>query len=502
MKKTRVSLLLLALAMIAALSLNPFKTAQAAEPTITVQTVEAQPGEDVQVTISISNNPGICTMYIDVAYDSSLTLTRIEDSKLLVGGLMGKTLSANPITLSWDDSTADEDNTSNGVIATLTFTVAEGASGSLPVSVTYNPAQIYNLDLDNITFAVVNGGVTIAGGEHEHVWGEYVSNNDATCTADGTKTAKCLYCDATDTQPDVGSALGHDFGAYVSDGNATCTADGTKTRTCSRCDAFETVADEGSALGHTWGEYAANNDATCTKNGTETAKCIRCDETDTREIEDSMLPHTVEEWNVTKEPTGTEPGEKTGVCTVCGQTVTEEIDPLPTVLTDPDNGAKVEGKDGLGFPVEAEFNAVDVTVNLPEGAQEKLDEILEGLETEKKIIRVYSLELLLNGRPYAFDGTVTVTIDLGANALKNVSDLQLFHLLDNGEVEEVQFTVNGTALSFDATGFSLYALLGVRSTAQPLPTGDSLMLLVALVAVSAAAVAGGVYFGKKKAARR
>ena len=42
-----------------------------------------------------------------------------------------------------------------------------------------------------------------------HSFTHYVSNNDATCTEDGTKTAKCDRCDVTDTVVDVGSATGH-----------------------------------------------------------------------------------------------------------------------------------------------------------------------------------------------------------------------------------------------------------------------------------------------------
>jgi len=45
-------------------------------------------------------------------------------------------------------------------------------------------------------------------------------------------------------------ALGHSFTKYESDGNATCTEDGTKTAKCNRCDAKDTVKDEGTA-GHT-----------------------------------------------------------------------------------------------------------------------------------------------------------------------------------------------------------------------------------------------------------
>lgn len=42
-----------------------------------------------------------------------------------------------------------------------------------------------------------------------HSFTVYVSNEDATCEADGTKTAKCDRCDAKDTIPDIGSALGY-----------------------------------------------------------------------------------------------------------------------------------------------------------------------------------------------------------------------------------------------------------------------------------------------------
>ena len=50
----------------------------------------------------------------------------------------------------------------------------------------------------------------------------YVSNNDATCTADGTKTAKCDLCGvAEDTVTDEDSKLDHVFTNYVSNNDAT-----------------------------------------------------------------------------------------------------------------------------------------------------------------------------------------------------------------------------------------------------------------------------------------
>ncbi len=117
--------------------------------------------------------------------------------------------------------------------------------------------------------------------EHEHVLESYVSDNNATCTADGTKTAKCKDCDKTDTVTDEGSALGHKFGEYLPDGNATCTEDGKKVAACESCGETDSVTDEGSALGHDY----AYTDAGDAHNG----DCTRCDSTVSE-------PHSDTEW--------------------------------------------------------------------------------------------------------------------------------------------------------------------------------------------------------------
>ena len=139
---------------------------------------------------------------------------------------------------------------------------------------------------------------------HSFAGQAYVSDNNATCEQDGTKTVKCVRygrggCTEKDTVVDTGSMLGHSFDeeAYVSDNNATCEQDGTKTAKCVRygtggCTATDTVTDTDSKLGHLFEDYISNNDATYARDGTKTAKCVRydqCGETHTVPDEGSRL---------------------------------------------------------------------------------------------------------------------------------------------------------------------------------------------------------------------
>ena len=139
---------------------------------------------------------------------------------------------------------------------------------------------------------------------HSFAGQEYVSDNNATCGQDGTKTIRCVRygrggCTEKDTVVDTGSMLGHSFDeeAYVSDNNATCEQDGTKTAKCVRygeggCTATDTVTDTDSKLGHLFEDYISNNDATYARDGTKTAKCVRydqCGETRTVPDEGSRL---------------------------------------------------------------------------------------------------------------------------------------------------------------------------------------------------------------------
>ena len=160
----------------------------------------------------------------------------------------------------------------------------------------------------------------------EHSFTDYVYNNNATCTADGTETAECDHgCGARDTRTAAGTMLSHSFTTYTYNNNATCTADGTETAECDYgCGAHDTRAAAGTMLSHSFTTYTDNNDATCTADGTETASCDRgCGVTDTRTAEGTKLPHSFTNYVYHDDATCTADGTETASCDRgCGVTDT------------------------------------------------------------------------------------------------------------------------------------------------------------------------------------
>ena len=165
------------------------------------------------------------------------------------------------------------------------------------------------------------------GTKLDHKFTNYVSNDDATCSEDGTKTAECDYgCGTTDTIVDEGSSTkAHIFTKYVSDNNATCQKDGTKTAECDYgCGTTDTVVDEGTKLDHKFTDYVSDNNATCQKDGTKTAECdYGCGATDTVVDEGSKTSHKFTKYVSNDDATCSEDGTKTAECDYgCGETDT------------------------------------------------------------------------------------------------------------------------------------------------------------------------------------
>ena len=115
---------------------------------------------------------------------------------------------------------------------------------------------------------------------------------------------------------------------YISNNNATCTKDGTKIAICDVCkNAIDEVADIGSAKGHSYSD-AWSSDNT---HHWHASTCGHTGETSDKET------HHWDAGVITKQPTETTEGEKTYTCDVCGKTkvdATGKLDHVHTFATE------------------------------------------------------------------------------------------------------------------------------------------------------------------------
>ena len=144
--------------------------------------------------------------------------------------------------------------------------------------------------------------------KEEHTFNGYVSNNDATCEANGTETAKCTSCSKTHTREVADTMLEHVFSNYVSDNNATCEANGTETSKCNTCNETHTREVANSIL-----EHEVNKDVWQSDDEAHWHQCENCTYTE------DLVEHEVAEWNIETTPTFDDEGLKTGHCSACGK---------------------------------------------------------------------------------------------------------------------------------------------------------------------------------------
>lgn len=172
MKKSERTIIVLLLVILLASLCFVFPSAAANNASITVQSVTVQSGETIDVQLVMNNNPGIIGMTINVDYNSAdLTLIEVRD-----GGILGtnthKPELSNPYTLSWSNDTAKSNIVTNGVIATLRFSVKSDARDIFsPIALRYDldNYDIYNVDINPVKFTLVDGGVKVTSSEEKLV---------------------------------------------------------------------------------------------------------------------------------------------------------------------------------------------------------------------------------------------------------------------------------------------------------------------------------------------
>ena len=128
-----------------------------ADGAFTVSDAVAQPGDLVVLDVSLSDNPGIIAALLELNYDpTQLELVSAQDCKVLGQGVFGDSCANVPYILSWEDGSAAENVTADGMVVTLTFRVLEGC-GEAEVSV--RVAESFDAALNPVSFRTVSGTV-------------------------------------------------------------------------------------------------------------------------------------------------------------------------------------------------------------------------------------------------------------------------------------------------------------------------------------------------------
>lgn len=221
--KKRVSMLLLIL--IFSLSCFPAGIISAnastdfTEPTIYVESKTFAPGEQVKVNVNVSNNPGIAGAILKISYDSKLTLIGAENGEKFAKLSFTKPGNfGNPSTFLWDSESGQVSD--DGTILTLTFNVSDDAkpNENLKIGVSCSQGDIYNENLDDVDFKMIEGFVSLktynlgdvncddvvnirdATVIQRHIAGLEILDSDAILLADTDKDGDVTVSDATEIQ--------------------------------------------------------------------------------------------------------------------------------------------------------------------------------------------------------------------------------------------------------------------------------------------------------------
>ena len=277
---------------------------------VSLESKTAHRGDTVTMELKLENNPGIASVTVSVNYDAeALTLDKVENGSLFGVFDYGATTHR----MAW---MAANNVTENGVLATLTFTVADDA----PIetcNVTVTVEQCFDEEYRDIPASTGNGAITI---ECIHDNGAWKTTKEASCTEAGSEERKCTICDTVLETREI-AAKGHTYGEWITEKEPDCTEAGKEQRTCSVCQATETR--EIPAKGHTWeSDFIVDVEPTCTQDGSQHRVCSIC-----KYVETQVIPaaHQFGEWETVKEATCTEAGSEEATCSVCQVTETREI---------------------------------------------------------------------------------------------------------------------------------------------------------------------------------
>lgn len=292
-------------------------TAATTEGGIVVDRIQAYAGSTVTVNVNVTDNPGIAGARIYVRYDAKLTLTnaKVGDTFAALDYTAPPVLDSG-CAFNWDS--LDQEITQDGTLLSLTFDVSDSALAEekLEVEISYTYGDIYNKDLDSLSFDVTNGYVQIIDYIPGDVNGDQTVNGkdvtlirrlNAGFEVALNKLAADVNADGTINGKDVTLIrrynAGFDVELLPSQKNCehvevidvavqpTCTTSGwTAGSHCSLC--HEVIVEKTAipALGHTY-IWIVDKDATETQTGIKHESCYSCGDVRNPNTVIPLAPH-------------------------------------------------------------------------------------------------------------------------------------------------------------------------------------------------------------------
>ena len=132
----------------------------AENPVFSFNSVSGNTGEEVELTLNCSNNPGVTGWAVNIGYDSDvLQLIKADGTSVFGDVTVSQDINENPFRAQWFGL---NDSTANGTMLVLTFKINENAQlGDYIVSISYAEDEVVNVNDENVHFDTINGVVTV-----------------------------------------------------------------------------------------------------------------------------------------------------------------------------------------------------------------------------------------------------------------------------------------------------------------------------------------------------
>lgn len=161
---------------------------------IKVATVSAEAGSEIDVPVEITSNEGIVAISFTIEYDTdALELVSVKDCGLFADASYtpGGDLTAVPFRVMWENALATDNYTDTGSVAVFHFNVLDTAeSGLSEIKINVEADNTFDVNMDDVAFESVNGGIEIAGEETTTTTTETTTTTTTTTTTATTTTTE------------------------------------------------------------------------------------------------------------------------------------------------------------------------------------------------------------------------------------------------------------------------------------------------------------------------